>query len=309
MHNLQLDGNFSDTQMRLIARFIRHKTATPHIIESKYETALTNQHELFTDLYQLSHYQPPEADASHIPMVFCTDTTALLRRVAALHHRTVRQVHHGVDAGGGFTKFAQTIEFEPSADDIVQPDNGRRRVLFTAILPAAAESYHLFSTVYKLLRLPTAETFHSFLGDCKAIAISTGIDIGASSHSCPFCEAKLTVDRTLLQQLTSAKLRTCNSNRHHFTKLKAARRSKPATAAKQHKNCINSPLAMFPQTTQIISWCRLPQVHLHLSLNWYIDRIEKQHPQISSWYQTFHQTRSDYHGGDFQGPQTIFANF
>ena len=35
----------------------------------------------------------------------------------------------------------------------------------------------------------------------------------------------------------------------------------------------------------------------------YIDRIEKLVPETKNWYKAFNQTRSDYHGGDFDGPQ------
>ena len=103
--NLQLDGNFSDTQMRIIARFIRKKTRSS-IIEPCYEIALTRQHDIFTDIYEYSSYTPPpppDADddyaADSIPLVICTDTTELLRRISSSHNRTVRLVKHGVDAG------------------------------------------------------------------------------------------------------------------------------------------------------------------------------------------------------------------
>jgi len=98
MHNLQLDGNFTDKQMRIIARFIRKNTIA-NAIAPLYEKALTDQHDMFTDLYDTITYTPPTADADPIPLVICNDTKALLRRIESHHNRTVRLVKHGVDAG------------------------------------------------------------------------------------------------------------------------------------------------------------------------------------------------------------------
>jgi len=61
--------------------------------------------------------------------------------------------------------------------------------------------------------------------------------------------------------------------------------------------------AVFPQNTPIISWCRLPPLHILLFLNWYIKKIIKLCPTATAWYQHFHQKPSEYHGGDFQGNQ------
>ena len=69
----------------------------------------------------------------------------------------------------------------------------------------------------------------------------------------------------------------------------------------KHRSCISIPLSFFPQKTDMITFIRLPELHLHLHVNWYITRIEKLVPFISKWYIDLHQTRSDFHGGDFQG--------
>lgn len=61
--------------------------------------------------------------------------------------------------------------------------------------------------------------------------------------------------------------------------------------------------AVFPQSTDIITWCRLPPLHLHLFLNWFVKKIVKIHPNTETWYKHFHQQPSEYHGGDWQGPQ------
>ncbi len=81
--------------------------------------------------------------------------------------------------------------------------------------------------------------------------------------------------------------------------LSRRRQKKP----KKFFNCSGDPLSVFPQATAIITWCRFPELHLHLHINWYLHRMERVHPAIVEWYQHFNQTRSDFHGGDFAGPQ------
>ena len=66
-------------------------------------------------------------------------------------------------------------------------------------------------------------------------------------------------------------------------------------------NCTSDPLLIFPQDSSVIEWCRLPELHLHLHTNWYIEKMENLHPIVKDWYLHFHQTRCDFHGGDFQG--------
>ncbi len=41
---MQLEGDFSDIQMRLIARVMRDKTECPHIIEQFFEKAVVQSH-------------------------------------------------------------------------------------------------------------------------------------------------------------------------------------------------------------------------------------------------------------------------
>lgn len=98
MLNLQLDGNFSDKQMRIFARFLRKKTVS-NIIVPQYEAALSKQHHMFVDLYDSRTYTPPTDGADPIPLTICNDTKALLERVERAHDRKVRLVKHGVDSG------------------------------------------------------------------------------------------------------------------------------------------------------------------------------------------------------------------
>lgn len=133
-----------------------------------------------------------------------------------------------------------------------------------------------------------------------------GIGQANTSYPCPYCEVKITIQTSLKKQLAAAKPRSCQSNRRHFKQMKKNTKLKPSANSLKHKWCISDPCEVFPQSTDVISWCRLPEVHLHLHLNWYIAKIEKAHPIISEWYLKFHQTRSDYHGGDFQGWFELF---
>ncbi len=95
------------------------KTCVNSIIQPNYEPQLIDLHLLFTDLYVVQQYQSPEPDSDPIPLVYCKDTSALLQRLAELHRRQVRIIYHSCDAGGGFTKFYQSIEFEtPPTDNI-----------------------------------------------------------------------------------------------------------------------------------------------------------------------------------------------
>lgn len=91
------------------------------------------------------------------------------------------------------------MEFEPSADDIQVSDSGRLRTIITALLPNAPESVHLFRTVYELLEPPLKEAFHYLLGDCKAIALITGNDIGINDVCRSVCvHLSLFVEHTQL---------------------------------------------------------------------------------------------------------------
>ena len=298
MQQLQLDTNSSDRQMRIIANFIRRKTQVNRIIEPNYEPHLIDLHTLFTDIYHTIQYQPPDVDAASVPLVLCMDISALLRRLTDYHRREVRIVHHGCDSGKGFLKFNQTLEFEtPPLEDAVS-DQGRRRVIITAITPYTPESSHIFHFVYNKLQLPVDEVFHTFHSDCKAIAYATGTDGGNSSYPCFYCEVKITVDSPRSMQLEAAKSRTCNSNRRHFkNKLKSKK------AAKHHRSCSSDPLRIFPQSSDIIEYVRFPELHLYLHSNWYIRAMEDRHASTKLWYTHFNQTRNPFHGGDFTGPQ------
>ena len=150
MLQLQLDTNSSDSAMRIIDNFIRSATQVNRIIEPNYEPHLIDLHTVFTDIYHVVQYQPPDADSATVPIVMCSDTSTLLRRLAEYHRREVRVVHHGCDSGKGFLKLHQTVEFEtPPLEDAVS-DQARRRVIITAITPHTPESSHIFHFVYDI---------------------------------------------------------------------------------------------------------------------------------------------------------------
>lgn len=88
-----------------------------------------------------------------------------------------------VSSGRGLTKFNQTVEFEEAPKDGI-PDNGRRRVIITAVAPHQPESSHFFHFIYDLLQLPVDKAFHAFKGDFKAIAFTTGIHFGDGFAEC-----------------------------------------------------------------------------------------------------------------------------
>ena len=88
--------------MRTIASFIRRATQVNRIIEPNYEPHLIDLHTIFRDIYEVITYQPPAADSAGVPLVICSDTSMLLRRLAEYHRREVRIVHHGCDFGKDF---------------------------------------------------------------------------------------------------------------------------------------------------------------------------------------------------------------
>ncbi len=179
LQNLQTEGRFSDRAMRLIAAHIS-ATGCANIIEPYYEEQLPEQHKLYDDLFVTSFVD------GH-PFIYCADVKELLVRLAGLHKRTIRLIHHGVDSGQGFLKFDLTIEYEPTVPESKMSDHSRHNVILVAILPDVAESGDVFRQVYELLQLPVDTFFHSFHADFKAIAYATGIDGGQSSHPCPYC--------------------------------------------------------------------------------------------------------------------------
>ena len=301
MRELQLDANLSDHQMRKIARFLRKETKCSQIIAPQYEQYLIDGHQLDADLFEDVRFVECIPRAPR-PLTVCTDVTALIERVAKRDGRDVRSIHHSVDSGQGFLKFTLSIEYE-SQSECKLSDMGRRRVLIFAIVPDVKESNDVFRQIYAMVDMPVEKYFHTFHSDLKAVAYATGIDGGSSSHPCFACQVKITVRTTLAQQLKRAKMRTLADNRRHFKRFQAAKASDAKHSASQYFNCTSDPLREFPQNTHIISWCRLPQLHLRLHLNWYIHKMCKIHQETSAWYKHFHQEPSDFHGGDFQGPQ------
>ena len=295
MRNLQLDARLSDMQMRQIARFVRNETNCSAIIEPLFESTLPIVNRTYADLYTTSTC--PLNDK--LPMIICIDTRRLLRRLSEHHGRTIRIVHHGVDNGKGFLKWDMTLEFEPEEKAVKIPDNSQKRVIMLCVIPEAAESNALFAEVYRLLNLPVDEYFHSFHADLKAIALATGIECGAASYPCCYCERKMTVDVPNEKQLTAGTMRSCKSNRRHCKQFK---KSKDKTA-KKYFSCNAAPIKSFPDDTLIITWSRLPELHLFLHVNYYIDNICRCHPPATAWYEHYHQTRSPFHGEAFQGPQ------
>ncbi len=298
LRNLQIDGGFSQNQMRLMARFFRNESGATDLIEANFEQNLSKYHERLAGFFEETTIVAQIPLSPH-PLIICNAVGDLFDFVAQQHGRSIRSIHHGVDSGQGFLKFDATIEFETKVDSSV-PDTGRKRVLILAIAPHVKEANSVFSQVYSLLNLPVDLHFHSFHSDFKAIAFATGIDGGSCSHPCPYCEVRITVLTSLVNQLTAAKLRTCAGNRRYFKKF---RKSTSKTAAFDNRNCTADPLSIYPQSTPIISWCRFPELHIHLHLNWYVRRMEHLLPAVAEWYLSFNQTRSEYHGGDFQGPQ------
>ena len=111
-------------------------------------------------------------------------------------------------------------------------------------------------------------------------ASHTGIAGGRSIHPCCFCEVTINKETPLATQLSAGRLRSCISNRRHFKKY----RSSKDKIQKNHKNCISDPIRHFPQSTDIISFIRIPQVHSYLHLNYYIKNIKKLAPIIETWY-------------------------
>ncbi len=296
---LQQDANLSDHQLRAVLRFHRKETGRPDLYEPYFEKFLTSTHKVFSDHFTSTEYLP-HPPLTPTPMVLCTQTEQLLRKLETLHHRKIRAVHHGVDSGKDFLKFDFTLEFEPDTpSSSATPDHGRRRVIIIAILPHIAESIAVFRHVYDLLQLPTDHFFFSFHSDFKAISIATGVAGASASYPCPFCERRILVSTPLKSHLAAGTIRSCASNRRRFKAMKRSTKQDPA----QHASCVADPLQVFPQNSPIISWCRLPPLHLHLFHNWFINHIVRLHPPAADWYHHFHQIRSDYHGGDFQGPQ------
>ncbi len=293
MRMLQIDGNFSDVQMRKIAVFLRDKTQCNRIIEPRYEQWVVEHHKTLEHLFEISSIVE-KIPLSRKPLVICTDTSALNTHVEQQFQLPLRSVHHGVDCGKGFIKFDEEYEFESKDTPIMS------KVIITAIAPAVSESYSVFKDVFERLSLPVAEHYHSFHADLKAIAHATGIDQANCSFSCPFCEVQITIRTTLHIQLLAATLRTCASNRRHYKKFIRSTKKKAAFDA---RNCIHDPLKLFPQSTPIISWCRMPRVHLRLHYNWFIDRMEKYHSPLAEWYKHYNQIRSEFHGRAFEGPQ------
>lgn len=299
MQQLQMDGSFSDRQMLLLAKFIRTQTHRRDIIETLFEARLSARRKDIDSLFTATTIVE-RIPLAPKPMIICNDVLKLIKFIADCHGRDVRSVHHGVDAGKGFLKFNLTLEFETEEKNSKISDQARYRVILVAIAPGVSESNSVFHEVYNRIRLPTNQFFHSWHADLKAIAYGTGIEQASSSFPCPFCEVEITVRRSITQQMTSSKMRTCATNRRHY---KSFKRSKAATASRDNKSCIEDPLALFPQSTEIITWCRLPQLHLHLHLNWYIEAMERRLPAVRRWYLEYNQTKADFHGQQFQGPQ------
>ncbi len=182
-----------------------------------------------------------------------------------------------------------------------EPD--MQRIIIFAITPDVQESHSVFQEVYARLDLPVDQYFHTFHADLKAAAYATGIEQAMCSFLCVFCEVQITVSTTLKQQMASGKSRSCRSNRQRFKKYLRGIKNGSKQAAFANRCCIYDPLPMYPQNKPIITWMRLPQVHLTLHFNWYIDKMEGLHPCVAEWQQHFHQVRSEYHGSGFEGPQ------
>jgi len=291
--------------MGQIARFMRTQTCSSGIIEPYFELKHRQSHHILDGLFEATTIVS-RIPLAPTPLIVCSNTSALFDLVAKQHGRAIRAIHHGVDSGQIFLKFDLTIEFETKSDSSDISDQARRRVIIIAICPEVAESNFVFAEsnfvfaeVYNLLRLPVDQHFHSFHADLKATAYATGIGGGSSSHSCPYCYIEITVSRSLLRQMACGTLRSCAANRHYYKKYLRTQNA----AAAQFFNFINDPLQLFPQKSPVISWCRLPQFHLHLHLNWYIHAMVRLHHPVVDWYRHFHQKPSYFHGGDFQGPQ------
>ena len=99
MQKLQLSRNFSDSDMRLVAAFMRRSTGVNRIIEPNYEPYLVQLHRIFSGLFTVTTYTSPDADNISVPLAYCYDTSSLINRLQSLQGRSARVVHHGVDAG------------------------------------------------------------------------------------------------------------------------------------------------------------------------------------------------------------------
>ena len=296
---LQQDAGLSDRQLRKVMTFHRKNLSDRRLYEPNFDKFLADSHRLFSEHFVHTGYWAG-IPLLPVPMVICNRPTQFLQELEKIHRRKIRSIHHGVDSGKGFLKFDLTLEFEPdtpSTSDI--PDHGRRRVIIIAILPDVSESIAVFKHVYDTLQLPVDQYFFQFHSDFKAICIATGHAGPSSSYPCPLCERKITVTTDRKQHLRAGKARTCASNRAHFKQLQKSGSSDHS----QHASCSADPLGLFPQKSRIIAWCRLPSLHLFLFVNWFIHHIVRLYPSAADWYRHYHQLPSEYHSGDFQGPQ------
>ncbi len=270
MRQLQVQKSFTDQQMFAIATFMRQKSGWSGIIEPGYKAAVVEHHKLLDDLFVVSSIVDRISHAPK-PLIICSQATTLYQRIEKHFQRPIRVAHHGVDSGGGFLKFDVEYEFEPTADS-KEADPDMSLIIMYAVAPDVAESHSVFREVYGRLDLPVEQFFHTFHADLKAAAYVTGIEQAMSSFPCVYCEIQITVSTTIQKQMQPAKPRSSRSNRRRFKLYLRDTNKGSKTAAFTNRCCIYDPLAVFRQDSIIITWLRLPQVHLLHHFNWYINK-------------------------------------
>jgi len=302
LFQMQIDGDLSDRQMRVVMRFHRSNISSA-LYEPCFEAALTRRHQLFAGFFTVVPFalHPP---INTVPMAICTDVYSLLQLLQKMHQRRITGVHHSVDAGKNFLKFSFTAEFATEEKiehqkGRVQSDHGRRRVITTALLPDIKESPESLGIIFKQLDYPVNDFFFSLHADLKADAIATGIGPGSSSCPCPWCKRRITVDQSKMLQMKSGVIRTMRNNSLNYKRFLQSDRTEPS----KFFNCVSEPMSFLPKTLSPIRWLRLPQLHLHLLGNWFIKRLTDVFADTPLWYKHFHQQPSEYHGGDFEGNQ------
>ena len=70
------------------------------------------------------------------------------------------------------------------------------------------------------------------------------------------------------------------------------------TKAKQHKNCVNTPLIYSDdEQAKLLLVCPPPALHLKLALNHILSSLAGNWPHLLDWLSTINITLEPYHGG------------
>lgn len=301
--HIQTHAGMSQNQTMKMAEDLRMIGKNRKLIQPHLKKFLSDNNMLFDDLFDI-------VENSGMEGVFCNDVNELIKRVSERRGHDDEPVMFklGLDSGRGSLKASISLLF--AGDEMLESeatsgpkkgricyedglssakifkDNGVKKLLLLAVLPNTAEDYDSIQSFLSKLNLPPSKFL--LCADLKVNNCALGLMPHSSRHPCLYCHWIKGSDDPHSELRTFEGIINCNIQ----WKQAGSRPSK----LKEHFNCRNEPLSIFPREGIVIDYLPLSELHLMIGIvNKMFMELERVFPDAIKWPQGLHLVKEDYH--------------